>query len=153
MGSGQRPAPHRWESLHHSALLLVMEMEQEVKPFTEVLNIIKTLIETTVQEFDCQDYDKLFCDAYRVLQQDDSCQDKIRTLIESSDEDEDALIKDKVQAAKLREEGNEYFKSEKYSEALNCYNQSVMIAPCPQTSKHQTDFVDFALSLTNRFRS
>ena len=128
-----------------------MEEEQEVKPFTDLLNIIKTITGPAVQELDGQNYDQVFCDAYGLLQQDESCQDKIRTLIESAEKE--APVKDEVRAARFREEGNKYFKSEKYSEALSCYNQSVLIAPCPHTFYHQTDYGEFALSLTNRFRS
>ena len=130
-----------------------MDPGEETQPFSDILHTIKTLIEPTIKcrDIESKDYDKVFREAYSVIHLDESCAEKLRTLIQTKNAE--ALVKDAVQAVKFRDEGNKYFKEEKYSEALNCYNQSLLVAPCPQHFKQKTNFEEFALSLTNRFKS
>ena len=127
-----------------------MNLEQ-VKPLSDIVQSIKTLIEPGIQSRDSREYDKLFSEAHHLIHSDQSCLDRLRTLIESNKED--APVKDASKATEYRDKGNKYFQKENYSEALNCYNQSLMVSPCPENFKQQSDFVEFALSLTNRFKS
>ena len=120
-------------------------------PFSDIAVIIKSLLEDKLSLTDIESYDEIFRQAYQLLQPDSSCEERLRSLVEN--DNNEGLVKDPAQAAKYREEGNKYFQEQKYSESLDCYNQAVLVAPCPQTVKQQTDFQDFALSLTNRLES
>ena len=120
-------------------------------PFSDIAEIIKSLIEDKLNWGDIDSHDEVFRQAYHLLHNDSSCQERLRSLVE--DHNNEALVKDASEAAKYREEGNKHFQRQKYSEALDCYNQSVLISPSPETFKQPTDFRDFALSLTNRFES
>ena len=120
-------------------------------PFSDIAVIIKSLLEDKLSLTDVESYDEIFRQAYQLIHKDSSCEERMRSLVENHNND--ALVKDPSQAAKYREDGNKYFQKQKYSEALECYNQAVLVAPCPETFKRQTDFPDFALSLTNRLES
>ena len=122
-------------------------------PFSDIAVSLRSLIEDklTWRDSDMENYDDVFRQAYQLLHEDSSCQERMRSLIENHNNE--ALVKDPSQATKYREKGNKYFQQQKYSEALDCYNRAVLVAPSPQTFKQQTDFQEFALSLTNRLES
>ena len=124
---------------------------EQGNPFSDIAEITKSLMEDKLNWRDVDSYDELFHKAYQLIHNDTSSQEKMRSLVE--DHNNEALVKDPSQAVKYREEGNKYFQRQKYSEALEFYNQAVLISPSPETFKQQSDFQDFALSLTNRFES
>ena len=125
-------------------------MERD-NPFSDIALTIQSLLEDKLNLTDIDSYDEVFSQAYQLIHSDSSCQERLRSLVE--DHNNEAPVKDASQAAKYREEGNKYFQRQKYSEALEFYNQAVLISPSPETFKQQSDFQDFALSLTNRFES
>ena len=125
-------------------------MERD-NPFSDIAVTIQSLLEDKLNLTDIESYDEVFRQAYQHLHTDSSCQERMRSLVENHNSE--ALAKDPTEAAKYREEGNRYFQQQKYSEALDCYNQAALVSPSPETFKQQTDFQDFALSLTNRLES
>ena len=125
-------------------------MERD-NPFSDIALTIQSLIEDKLNLTDIDSYDEVFSQAYQLIHSDSSCQERLRSLVENHNNE--ALVKNPSKAAKYREEGNRYFQQQKYSEALDCYNHAVLVAPSPESFKQQTDFQDFALSLTNRLES
>ena len=118
-------------------------------PFGDVIEEIHSILKENDQNIEfLKPVDEEFCRAYNLLHNDESVQKRFDQLLISSMENDEK--KDIEKSIKFREEGNKLFREGKFSECLNCYNNSIMLAPCSTNFEEENDSVDFAMSLTNR---
>ena len=125
--------------------------ECDDNPFNNILNQLMVVIKDVVFHQDISsdsEYDEQFASVYKHYKDDSKIMDALVKLLDTGDE---KLEKNVKQSVALRESGNDFFKQEKYGEALECYNKSILMAPCPQSLDQDSDHLDFALGLTNRF--
>lgn len=119
---------------------------------TETLSGIVNSIETALDgvQFHQDDFDGQFKDAFKHVQKNQTniLETEIGNIFES--ENCEKLEKNRDKSVELREKGNKYFQSDKYLEALECYNNSVILAPCPENLDKDCKYEDLAISLTNR---
>ena len=128
-----------------------MEECDDDNPLKEILYQLMLVIENVVFHQDLKsdsEYDEQFANVYEHYKDDSGILDTLVKLLNPRDE---ALEKNGSQSVALREEGNDFFRQEKYGEALECYNRSILMAPCPHAFDHDSGHLDFALGLINRF--
>ena len=119
----------------------------------ESLSEIIEDVEKNLKDFqfhhDC-DYDQQFQDACSVtFRESENIYIKLEKIFDNKTSGK--IEKNRKKSIELRELGNKYFLTENYLEALECYSNSVILAPCPKTFQDEQNFEDFSISLTNRF--
>ena len=130
--------------------MVVMEKIDD-NPFKDILNQLLATIQDVVfrQDFKFDsDYDEQFANIYEHYKDDSKIMDTLVKLLNTGNE---ILEKNEAQSVSLREAGNDFFKQEKYGEAMECYNRSILMAPCPHSLDQDSNHLDFALGLVNRF--
>ena len=87
--------------------------------------------------------------AYENLKDKDKVKKKVNELLESFVTS--SLDKNVEKSVLFRDAGNKYFKENKYQQALDCYNKSIFLAPCPRNlEQNNEEFLEFSMGLTNR---
>lgn len=121
-------------------------------PFSDIVNdIINTLDEKNLSQKFASDnaYDDLLVNAYENLKDKDKVKKKVNELLESFVTS--SLDKNVEKSVLFRDAGNKYFKENKYQQALDCYNKSIFLAPCPRNlEQNNEEFLEFSMGLTNR---
>ena len=121
-------------------------------PFSDIVNdIINTLDEKNFSQKFASDnaYDDLLVNAYENLKDKDKVKKKVNELLESFVTS--SLDKNVEKSVLFRDAGNKYFKENKYQQALDCYNKSIFLAPCPRNlEQNNEEFLEFSMGLTNR---
>ena len=118
---------------------------------SELLNNIEAALDDVQFHQDNQDYDGQFREAFKYLHKDQSniLETQLKNVFDS--ESGDKIKKNREISVELREKGNKYFQSDKFLEALECYNRSVILAPSPENiGEGDCKYEDFAICLTNR---
>ena len=121
-------------------------------PISDIVNdIINTLDEKNLSQKFASDnaYDDLLVNAYENLKDKDKVKKKVNELLESFVTS--SLDKNVEKSVLFRDAGNKYFKENKYQQALDCYNKSIFLAPCPRNlEQNNEEFLEFSMGLTNR---
>ena len=121
-------------------------------PFSDIVNdIINTLDEKNLSQKFASDnaYDDLLVNTYENLKDKDKVKKKVNELLESFVTS--SLDKNVEKSVLFRDAGNKYFKENKYQQALDCYNKSIFLAPCPRNlEQNNEEFLEFSMGLTNR---
>ena len=121
-------------------------------PFSDIVNdIINTLDEKNLSQKFASDnaYDDLLVNAYENLKDKDKVKKQVNELLESFVTS--SLDKNVEKSVLFRDAGNKYFKENKYQQALDCYNKSIFLAPCPRNlEQNNEEFLEFSMGLTNR---
>lgn len=111
-------------------------------------NIWNVLLERVDEIQDLKSIDEKFSTLFKFFSENIEVQNELNTkLITSVEGDEE---KDLEKSKKYREDGNKLFLSGKLNECLKCYNKSVLLAPGSKNYEEDREYIDLAMSLTNR---